>query len=374
MPKTETAAAAGYAGVRDLLRPSSELLERRFADQQAFTTAMLLLFAPFSAGLWTWDWVIDPAGAPAVLPYRLMMGLTAAIPAWATSSGRLSTAAKSWIIAVASCLIIAEFYVICSHLADGFTYGIGGFMFAQMCGFLLWTGLPFVGIALIQIVGAGIPHLLAWLLDESAFPHLKYAVLIWPATGLALAAHYAMYSEFMRRVQLSRRLVEMASIDSLTGALNRRTFMSEATDRVAACSSYDQPVSLMFIDADHFKSVNDRFGHAVGDAVLTRLGEIVRAQLRKNDLCCRWGGEEFVVLLCDSDEQTGTGVAQRMLSAIRRGTVPIENDSPLTFTASIGMVAASASATGLDALIRKADEAMYAAKKAGRDRLCVAGA
>ena len=245
-------------------------------------------------------------------------------------------------------------------------------VFAQMCGFLLWPGFPFAWITVLHLVGAGVPQLLALLLENPAFPHLPYSVLVWPTTGLALVAQYMIHTDFMARETLRHRLVEMASLDPLTGVLNRRTFMTEAGERVARCALERQGVSLLFIDADHFKEINDRHGHAVGDLVLVRLGEVIRAQLRRDDLCCRWGGEEFVVLLCGSDESLGALVAHRILVAIRAASLPVDGGPPLRFTASIGLAFGGADVLRLDALIKQADGAMYAAKTQGRDRVVVA--
>jgi diguanylate cyclase (GGDEF)-like protein len=122
------------------------------------------------------------------------------------------------------------------------------------------------------------------------------------------------------------------------------------------------------------KQINDRHGHAVGDAVLVQLGEVIRRQLRRGDLCCRWGGEEFVVLLCEPDETHGVLVAQRILRAIRQASLPVEGGPPVTFTASIGLARAEAAALRLEVLIDKADQAMYAAKTLGRNRVAVAAA
>ena len=363
-----------YATFGELFRPSRDFLDRRFADQQAYTRVMLWVFAPFSFSLWVWDLAIDPIGARDVVVYRVLMGLSIALPALVVGTQLISTAQKSRLLAAATWLAVLLFYAICMQLTDGFVYGIGGFMFLQLCGFLLWTGLSFPWIVLIHVVAVSLPHLLTELLGVPEFPHLRYAVLLWPATVLSLIGHYVAYSDYAAKVALRQRLVELASVDPLTGVLNRRTFMRSAHELVQTCQQQGAAVALIFIDADHFKRINDRHGHAAGDAVLVRLGALLRAQLRRQDLCCRWGGEEFVALLAQSDAQEAAQVALRTLAAIRGAEVVLHDGTALNFTASLGVCGAVAAGTSLDVLLRQADAAMYDAKAAGRDRVCVAGA
>ncbi len=362
----------GDASFSDLFRPSPEFTERRFAAHLAYSKLMFWAMAPYLVCMWGWDLTLDPVGAREVLWHRLGLGLMATICAVALGTQWLSVRARVWTVAVCFSLAVALYYLICTSLKQGYTFGVGAFVFVQMCGFLLWPGFPFVWVTGLHVVGAALPQVLALALHHDSFPHLQYAVLVWPTTVIALGAHYMIYTDYLAKEALRDRLVRMASLDPLTGVLNRRTFMNDAADRIARCAAQELGVSVLFIDADHFKQINDRHGHAVGDAVLVQLGEVIRAQLRRDDLCCRWGGEEFVVLLCGSDERDSVRVAQRILGAIRDASLPVEDGPPLKFTASIGLARAAASALRIDALIEKADEAMYTAKTQGRDRVALA--
>ena len=121
------------------------------------------------------------------------------------------------------------------------------------------------------------------------------------------------------------------------------------------------------MDIDHFKRINDRYGHANGDLVLVRLAEVCRSTLRTADLCGRFGGEEFVVILPDTTLETACIAAERLREVIERQTVETDAGS-IRFTVSIGVAAAEPNHTSISDLIRMADVYMYAAKNSGRNR------
>lgn len=364
----------GDASFSDLFRPTPEFTERKFNEHLGYSKLMFWAMAPYLVCMWGWDMTLDPVGARSVVWHRLALGALSTICAFTIGSHRLSVPTRVRLIAVGVTLSITLYYLICANLKLGFTFGIGAFVFVQMCGFVLCPGFPFVWVVTLHLIAGALPQLLSLLLQHDGFPHLQYAVLVWPTTGLALAAHYMIHADYLSKEALRRRLVEMASLDPLTGVLNRRTFMTQVADRIARNAGPQLGVSVLFIDADHFKQINDKHGHAVGDAVLVHLGEVIRSQLRRGDLCCRWGGEEFVVFLSESAEGDGVRVAHRILRAIRNASLPVEGGPPLKFTASIGLARASASAQRLDTLIDQADEAMYAAKLMGRNQVAVAAA
>jgi hypothetical protein len=261
----------GYARFSHLLRPSPEFTERKFVEHLAYSKLMFWAMAPYLVCMWAWDLTLDPVGARDVLGYRLALGALAATCGAIIGSPRLSLRTQVRVIALCVTVSIAVYYLICARLNQGFTFGVGASVFVQMCGFLLWPGFPFMWVAALHLGGAVVPQLLAMLLANPSFPHLQYAVLVWPTAVLALAAHYMIHADYLSREALRQRLVEMASRDPLTGVLNRRTFMSDALDRIAQCAGRWLGISVLFIDADHFKQINDRHGHAVGDAVLVQL-------------------------------------------------------------------------------------------------------
>ena len=158
-----------------------------------------------------------------------------------------------------------------------------------------------------------------------------------------------------------RRLNALAETDSLTGVFNRR-----GLDRaLAPLASSGRPLTAAMIDVDHFKAVNDRFGHADGDRVLKRISDVLRATVRRTDVVARYGGEEFVVILSDSPLDVGLAWAERARTAIEAAEV---DDGGIRVTASVG-VAQRRDGESFDDLLARADSALYEAKTDGRNRV-----
>ncbi|NGX98542.1 MAG: GGDEF domain-containing protein [Candidatus Afipia apatlaquensis] len=193
---------------------------------------------------------------------------------------------------------------------------------------------------------------------------------VWVAAFAAELVIYAVGTVFIIVMLVSERTVSAhktaASIDPLTGLLNRRGF-GEATSRmIEREAKAGRPVTVMIFDIDHFKSVNDRFGHAAGDDVLKVFSNIVVASLRMSDLVGRVGGEEFAALLpCSIDE--ALLAAERVREAFEASGVAID-DAPLETTVSIGVAGGPAN-TELEVLMASADTALYQAKRTGRNRV-----
>lgn len=168
--------------------------------------------------------------------------------------------------------------------------------------------------------------------------------------------------------RLRKELEQAASRDHLTGLWNRRQFLHLLDNARAQKRRYDVDYSLMLLDADHFKSVNDRYGHDAGDEVLVLLARALEARVRETDTVCRWGGEEFIVLLPQTDLENAALLAESLRRSVEQIRVP--HLPPVTV--SIGVAQHCASETG-DSLIKRADEALYQAKAAGRNRVVAAG-
>jgi diguanylate cyclase (GGDEF)-like protein len=183
------------------------------------------------------------------------------------------------------------------------------------------------------------------------------------AAGIVLIA---MLAEFQRVKAVAQR---QAAYDDLTGLANRRTAYDMLAAMTARAGRMDTNLSVLMFDLDHFKRVNDDYGHAIGDAVLRNVGDVLRATVRRTDLAARVGGEEFLVLLPDADESAAELVAQRLRTALANGR-GLPDGSPIT--ASFGVAAFGGDSLDPDTLVRRADHAMYRAKESGRDRIAVA--
>jgi hemerythrin len=176
-----------------------------------------------------------------------------------------------------------------------------------------------------------------------------------------------------RTSELSRaneKLTELASTDSLTGVLNRRAFMESAKSVFDLAHRYRRPLSLLMIDVDHFKRVNDTFGHQTGDLVLIRLSEMMNKCLRGTDIIGRVGGEEFAVILPETSLEQTVQLTERLLNSVRDETVQIEHASTINITVSIGVATVPPLMPDVDDVMKEADRALYKAKSNGRDQCC----
>lgn len=186
----------------------------------------------------------------------------------------------------------------------------------------------------------------------------------WPPIVQARVRHH------LKLVFALRRLTSLATTDPLTGAFNRRRFMERAEEMLAWRQQKGLAVSVVMVDVDRFKSINDTFGHAVGDLALKALVETLLRELRELDALGRLGGEEFAALLPETDGEAAADVAERLRRAVSTIEVPTDAET-LRFTASFGV----AEVTGeeiIDHTLARADAALYRSKQEGRDRVTVA--
>ncbi|HVY42108.1 MAG TPA: PleD family two-component system response regulator [Hyphomicrobiaceae bacterium] len=170
------------------------------------------------------------------------------------------------------------------------------------------------------------------------------------------------------RVNLERS-VELAIIDPLTGLHNRRYFEEHLKTLAARALDLRQPLSLLIADIDHFKSINDRHGHDVGDVVLREFALRFRGNTRGIDLTCRFGGEEFVCVMPDTDLAGAAHVAERLRIGVASEAFRVGPTTEVCITVSIGLAALGSADDTAEALFRRADQALYAAKHEGRNRV-----
>jgi len=178
--------------------------------------------------------------------------------------------------------------------------------------------------------------------------------------------------DMTERKHALERLVELATKDPLTGLANRRQFFEYADKELARWNRHGGAVSLLMLDGDRFKKVNDTFGHGGGDEVLKDLASVLRASLRAGDVAARYGGEEFVVLLPVTDAKSAFVVAERIRTTVASRPVAYDGQS-IAYTVSIGVAEAVAPTNDVKALLAAADAALYAAKAAGRNNSVVSG-
>lgn len=188
--------------------------------------------------------------------------------------------------------------------------------------------------------------------------------MLLDATLLALALSY----QFRVGQQERQRAEQLATIDPLTGIYNRRAFRDSAMALWNSTRRQDQAVSVILLDIDRFKRINDAFGHAYGDEVLVTAVKVLTASVREQDVLARWGGEEFILLLPETDLKQAVILAERLRQAI--AGVRFEHDgNEFSVTASLGVAQRQTDHLSLDALISSADRCLYHAKESGRNRV-----
>jgi len=271
-------------------------------------------------------------------------------------------APRLWMIFLASSLV-------------SFNYAMLGFTTRQFH----WTWLGFgASTALALWIGR----------DRFAYPELSNLniALLWlffflavrrlALIGMQFSTLRAELSERNKQLTLSlARIQELASHDDLTGAFNRRHFMELLHDERERSHRTQQPYSVALFDLDHFKTINDRFGHAAGDAVLRDFCTLVQAHMRVTDRFARWGGEEFVLLMpVTTPVESASLAVERIRSAVAShdwsGTAQLPADMRVTMSAG---VATCVRGESVEALLARADAALYQAKRAGRNCFVMAG-
>jgi diguanylate cyclase (GGDEF)-like protein len=248
---------------------------------------------------------------------------------------------------------------------------VGYVMFPRwlaLSGIILYAVIVIAGSL---VLGAGhVPTMLAPAeayagLDGAAVARLSTASLaLFTLTFLVIAWIVDRWRDREARYQ------RLASTDSLTGLTNRRKFHELATRELARSRRYDLPLALILADLDHFKRINDEFGHQIGDQALAHAARIMAGAIRDVDVIARHGGEEFAILLPMTDATGAAEVAERC--ARRLADTPLITDGvgPIRVTASMGVAGCAGSTCGsIDELLRAADAALYRAKEGGRDRV-----
>ena len=182
-----------------------------------------------------------------------------------------------------------------------------------------------------------------------------------------IAGAYIVIEDVTETVRRERLLSELAMKDVLTSAYNRRFFDHRLAEELDRFKRHGHPIGLVMIDIDHFKDINDRYGHQFGDAALRRIVELCLATVRASDFVARYGGEEFCVLLPETSLVEGIALAERLRETVAASDIRyLELTTRITISAGI---AASRAGDGPDDILRRADEALYRAKAGGRNRV-----
>jgi diguanylate cyclase (GGDEF)-like protein/PAS domain S-box-containing protein len=184
---------------------------------------------------------------------------------------------------------------------------------------------------------------------------------------------YAVFDDITETVHLQRELENQANRDFLTDVASRRYFFTLGSQELARAERYAGEVSMLMLDVDHFKEVNDTYGHAAGDLVLKGVAQLCKEALREVDVLGRIGGEEFAILLPQTSGEVALDVAERIRQAVKDSGIHISTQAdatPVHVTVSIGVSTIGTAGVTIDALLQAADTALYQAKQSGKDRVC----
>ncbi len=216
-----------------------------------------------------------------------------------------------------------------------------------------------IAVATLNLAGFGLDWQAALIL-AAGVPLIVAPLLSWYLIGLLL-----------RIYRIEEEMRGIASHDSLTGLLSRHAFFDRAANYVSLARRDQATFSVLIADLDHFKSINDRYGHPAGDAVLKLFADVVNSVARRSDIIGRIGGEEFAMLLPSTGEAEALEFSNRLHAAIDKAVLR-HQDGFIEYTASIGVATSDPrSGEGIDGLLAQADRALYDAKRGGRNRTAV---
>ena len=225
-----------------------------------------------------------------------------------------------------------------------------------------------------------LPVIVMTTADDNAEKHLAFLngandFLNKPVDGLELQARIHVHQRLARTIReleaSHRALAEQATTDSLTRLKNRRLFYTQAEQNLTHCRRYNKDMSVLLLDIDHFKKVNDTFGHHAGDEVLVKVAELLAQMVRGADTVARFGGEEFAVLMPETSKLGAAVLGERIRAAIEKENIVVDGRSiPVTVSIGIATLAAE-KVESIDQMLSIADRRLYLAKNSGRNRICV---
>ena len=344
----------------------AQFIEQRRSGLAAVNPSTFWLVAIILAAFGAWDYYVDPAHWREAFTIRGV----AALAIIATGLFQKLPGKMTWMPTLAKVrlvIAVAASAYAGAMLDQGYGFAVAGLVVIMLTG-------PYVAIDSRDLVRTNLAILAAlvpvmWVVPLADFDKVGTAVFVLLATAVSTLLGRVVESSNRRAFMLERDLHRDARTDSLTGLDNRRSMQERGRAELKRAQRTGSPVSVILCDLDHFKSINDKYGHETGDAALTRAALVLRRALRESDVVGRWGGEEFMAILPATDAAGAAEVAERMRMAIAVTTFDGVAEKP---TISLGVASSEQlQDPGLewDLLIKEADQRLYRAKHEGRNRV-----
>ncbi len=230
------------------------------------------------------------------------------------------------------------------------------------------------GRPIIMLTGKGDERIAAQAMRVGADDYLVKEDLCTETIYRSLRFVLERFQHDQERVQHEAELIRMARYDELTGVYNRRYLIERLTEETLRAGRYGSPLCILMIDVDHFKRINDTYGHIVGDTVLATVAGLLHETVRATDITGRYGGEEFCIVLTETDLAGGHNVAERLRERIAARTFTAPDGGSFHVTCSIGLAQFDRHLEDIVGFLELADRALYDAKTSGRDRVALAAA
>jgi len=180
----------------------------------------------------------------------------------------------------------------------------------------------------------------------------------------------ALIEDISELKRVEEELKFLASVDPMTKLYNRRYFIDISREILDLANRNKTDTSVMMLDIDKFKNINDTYGHSVGDDVIIKIASLLKKSSRESDIICRWGGEEFIILLPQTNINGAVAISQKIREKIENSTITLSENKSLKFTISIGVSQLICEDENVEMLINRADKALYEAKESGRNKVC----
>lgn len=345
--------------------PGMETIYRtRQNDRALFVTRLALLIALITYVLFGfWDYWLDSTSLQRTLPIRTLFSAL-----WLGLCGlTFVTFFRQRLLWILSLTVISTYISVMwvlNLVSNGLLYGMLSFAYPQFVSLSVPNSrfAAFNSAMLMAIFNIGC---LVFQTPEKVFLNGNFVLL-----PLCVVSYFCAYANEVRERHvfgLEYELEKQATTDSLTGIFNRGHFLKCAQIELDRAQRYNHALVLLMLDIDHFKQINDSYGHRVGDETLRQFSRLCQENLRSTDVFGRIGGEEFAILLPETDPKTAENVAQRLRQELSQLIIPTEKNS-VHFTVSIGLALLRRN-DDIDSLMQRADTALYQAKREGRNRV-----